>query len=125
MADDLRKQCPCGGGAVPPENVNCMYRLLFEPFRIYPPPSQGGEQLGGSGMVRLSARMSVAGTFATALLVAACASGGGSVAPTGVEKPDLTIAAVPAFDSVGVYVAQERGLFAAQGLHVTTVPVTS
>jgi NitT/TauT family transport system substrate-binding protein len=76
-------------------------------------------------MVRPSARMSVAGALATALLVAACASGGGSVAPAGIEKPDLTIAAVPAFDSVGVYVAQQRGLFAAEGLHVTTVPVTS
>jgi NitT/TauT family transport system substrate-binding protein len=76
-------------------------------------------------MVRSSARMSVVGTLAATLLVAACASGGGSVASAGVEKPDLTIAAVPAFDSVGVYIAQQRGLFAAEGLHVKILPVVS
>jgi NitT/TauT family transport system substrate-binding protein len=44
---------------------------------------------------------------------------------TGVEKPDLTVAAVPALDSAGLYIAQQRGLFAAEGLHVTIVPATS
>jgi len=42
-----------------------------------------------------------------------------------VEKPDLTIAAVPALDSAGVYIAQQRGLFAAEGLHVKIVPAIS
>ena len=44
---------------------------------------------------------------------------GGSTAPPGVEKPDLTVATVPTLDNAGLYVAQQRGLFAAEGLHVT------
>jgi NitT/TauT family transport system substrate-binding protein len=59
----------------------------------------------------------------TALLSAGCGAGAGS--PTGVEKPDLTVAAVPSLDSAGLYIAKERGLFAAQGLHVTIVPAIS
>jgi NitT/TauT family transport system substrate-binding protein len=70
--------------------------------------------------------MSVMGALAAAaLLVAACSSGGGSAAPTGLEKTNLTVAAVPALDSAGLYIAQQRGLFAAEGLHVTIVPAIS
>ncbi len=43
----------------------------------------------------------------------------------GVEKPDLTVATVPALDNAGLYVAQQRGLFAAEGLHVTIESATS
>jgi NitT/TauT family transport system substrate-binding protein len=70
----------------------------------------------------------VAGALAAAaLLAAACsaAGGGGSAAPAGLEKTNLTVAAVPALDSAGLYIAQERGLFAAQGLHVTIESVDS
>jgi NitT/TauT family transport system substrate-binding protein len=65
--------------------------------------------------------MSVLGALGTvALLAAACSSGsGGSSAPAGLEKTDLTVATVPTLDNAGLYVAQQRGLFAAQGLHVT------
>jgi NitT/TauT family transport system substrate-binding protein len=73
-------------------------------------------------VLRVSA---VVGAALVGLLAAGCAQGGGSVAAAAVEKPDLTIAAVPAVDSVGLYVAQQRGLFAAQGLHVKIVPATS
>jgi NitT/TauT family transport system substrate-binding protein len=63
------------------------------------------------------------------LLAAGCGSGNGNgngnSASSGVEKPDLTVAAVPALDSAGVYIAELRGLFAAQGLHVTVVPAIS
>jgi NitT/TauT family transport system substrate-binding protein len=77
-------------------------------------------------MLRLLARRPVLGALAAAvLLAAACSSGGGSATPPGVEKPDLTVAAVPALDSAGLYIAQQRGLFAAQGLHVTIVPAIS
>ncbi len=77
-------------------------------------------------MLRLLGRRPVLGALAaTALLAAACSSGGGSAAPAGVEKPDLTVAAVPALDSAGLYIAQQRGLFAAEGLHVTIVPAIS
>jgi NitT/TauT family transport system substrate-binding protein len=77
-------------------------------------------------MLRPFARMFVVGTLAAAAtLGAACSYVGGSAAPTGVEKPDLTVAAVPSLDSAGLYIAQQRGLFAAEGLHVTIVPAIS
>jgi NitT/TauT family transport system substrate-binding protein len=77
-------------------------------------------------MRRPFAQMPVAGMLAvSALLAAACSIGGGSAASTGMEKPDLTVAAVPSLDSAGLYVAQQRGLFAAEGLHVTIVPAVS
>jgi NitT/TauT family transport system substrate-binding protein len=75
-------------------------------------------------VIRPFARMFAAGALAVAaLLAAACSSGPG--APAGVEKPDLTVAAVPSLDSAGLYIAQQRGLFAAEGLHVTIVPAIS
>jgi NitT/TauT family transport system substrate-binding protein len=62
----------------------------------------------------------------TALLAAGCASSGGATATApGVELHDLTIAAVPAADSAGLYIAAQRGLFAAEGLHVKIVPAIS
>lgn len=63
--------------------------------------------------------------LAGTLLAAGCAVGQGSTTPPRVEKPDVTVAAVPAVDSVGLYIAQQRGLFAANGLHVKIVPATS
>jgi NitT/TauT family transport system substrate-binding protein len=77
-------------------------------------------------MLRPFTRMFVVGTLAAAAtLSAACSYIGGSVATAGVEKPDLTVAAVPSLDSAGLYIAQQRGLFAAEGLHVTIVPAIS
>jgi NitT/TauT family transport system substrate-binding protein len=65
-------------------------------------------------------------------LAAGCASGGSNsttnastTAVTGVEKPNLTVAVVPAVDSAGFFVALYDGLFKAQGLHVTFVPAVS
>ena len=60
-----------------------------------------------------------------ALLAAGCASADGSAAPAGLEKTSLVVAAVPAADSAGVYIAQQDGLFAAEGLHVTIEPAIS
>jgi NitT/TauT family transport system substrate-binding protein len=62
---------------------------------------------------------------AAALLIAGCVSDGKPARPGAVEKPDLTVAAVPSLDSAGLYIAEQRGLFAAQGLHVKIVPVRS
>jgi len=62
---------------------------------------------------------------AASLLIAGCAGGARLAAPPRVEKPDLTVAAVPAVDAAALYIAQQRGLFAAQGLHVKIVPVIS
>lgn len=79
-------------------------------------------------MSRLFRRRPFAGLAALVglgLLAAGCSGGGGSAAPTGLEKTNLTVAAVPAMDSAGLYIAQERGLFAAEGLRVTILPTTS
>ena len=41
------------------------------------------------------------------------------------EEPDITVAAIPAVDLVGLYIAQNEGLFAEQGLHVTIEKIAS
>lgn len=69
-----------------------------------------------------------AAALAVGLLAAGCSSGsatGGSSSAGPVEKHDLTVAAVPAGDSAGLYIAEQRGLFAAQGLNVKIVPAIS
>ena len=81
---------------------------------------------GGFVMVRRFSRLPITGVIAVAaVLAAACASGGGSSTPAGVEKPDLTVATIPTLDNAGLYVAEQRGLFAAEGLHVTLKSATS
>ncbi len=62
---------------------------------------------------------------AAALLAAGCSGSGGSGAVGGLEKTNLVVAAVPAMDSAGLYIAKERGYFAQEGLHVTIVPAVS
>ena len=62
------------------------------------------------------------------LTVTACANGGGGPAEAqapGVEKPNLTVAVVPAVDSAGFFIALHDGLFAKQGLNVHFVPAIS
>ena len=79
-------------------------------------------------MSRLFRRRPLSGLAALiglGLLAAGCSGGGGGAAPGGLEKTNLIVAAVPALDSAGLYIAQERGLFAAEGLHVTILPATS
>jgi NitT/TauT family transport system substrate-binding protein len=62
----------------------------------------------------------------TAALATACSSAEGSpTSSSGVELHNLTIAAVPAADSAGVYIAAQDGLFAAEGLNVTIKPAIS
>lgn len=58
-------------------------------------------------------------TVMASLLIAGCTAGGHtSASPGQLEKRDLVVAAVPALDSAALYIAQQRGLFAQQGLHV-------
>jgi NitT/TauT family transport system substrate-binding protein len=59
-----------------------------------------------------------------ALLATGCASADGSAA-AGLEKTNLVVYAVPAADSAGVYIAEQDGLFAAEGLHVKIFPAIS
>jgi NitT/TauT family transport system substrate-binding protein len=60
-------------------------------------------------------------------LVAAC--GGASPSATSgsgaLEKTNLVVGAVPAETSTAVYIAQERGIFAAHGLHVKIETIVS
>ncbi len=65
-------------------------------------------------------RVMVAG-FA-ALACAGCAAQQASTAS--VEKPRLQVGAIESVTAAGLYVAQQEGFFAAEGLHVTIVPTT-
>jgi NitT/TauT family transport system substrate-binding protein len=60
-----------------------------------------------------------------ALMLVGCSSDGPAAAPPRVEKPDLTVAVVPALDSAGFFIALYDGLFTAQGLNVHFVPAVS
>lgn len=62
---------------------------------------------------------------AVTLLAAGCSAGGSAAGTPGVEKPDLTVAVVPAVDSAGFFVALDEGMFKAQGLNVTFKPAVS
>jgi NitT/TauT family transport system substrate-binding protein len=66
----------------------------------------------------------IASAVAVTMLAAGCSGGSGGGAPHGKpEKTNIVVNAFPAIDSAGLYIAQDEGLFAAQGLHVKIVPV--
>ncbi len=66
-----------------------------------------------------------AAAVAAAALAAGCSGANGSATSSGPELHNLTIAAVPAADSAGLYIAVQRGLLAAEGIHVTITPAIS
>jgi len=64
----------------------------------------------------------------TILTLAGCTAPSGvnlAAAPSGLEQPDITVAAIPSVDLAGLYVAQDQGLFAKAGLHVTIKKIAS
>jgi len=61
----------------------------------------------------------LAGAGLLAALAAGCTSVSSSSAPSSLEKTNLTVGAVPVADEVRLYIAKDRGLFAAEGLNVT------
>jgi NitT/TauT family transport system substrate-binding protein len=73
-----------------------------------------------TGRVRGTALL---GTALALVLAAGCSDGGPHA--SAVEKPDLTVAVVPAVDSAGFFVALHEGLFTGQGLQVKFVPAVS
>jgi len=95
--------------------------------------------LPGMSWKTASAMLAAAGLLsaATACSSPAAANGGGSSSTStgaagtasggtaAVEKPDITIGVVPAVANAGLYIADMRGIFAAQGLHVKMVTITS
>jgi NitT/TauT family transport system substrate-binding protein len=67
-----------------------------------------------------------AAPLAAAIIVLAAGCTSGNVAASsGPEKPDVTVAALPAADLAGLYIAQDDGYFAEQGLHVKIVKIAS
>jgi NitT/TauT family transport system substrate-binding protein len=59
-------------------------------------------------------------------LAGGCSGGtGGSGPPVALEKTTIVVGAVPAIDTAGLYIAQQRGYFAAQGLRVKIEPIVS
>lgn len=56
-----------------------------------------------------------------------CSSGssGTSSGKSGLEQPDITVAAIRSVTATGMYIAEQRGYFTAAGLHVTVDPITS
>jgi NitT/TauT family transport system substrate-binding protein len=61
-------------------------------------------------------------------LVTGCGTAGdpaSSAAQPGPELTDITVAALPAADLAGLYIALDEGLFTKQGLHVTIEPIPS
>ena len=59
------------------------------------------------------------------VLASGCASPTSGSASAKPEEPDITVAAIPAVDLAGLYIAQDQGLFAQQGLHVRIEKVPS
>lgn len=85
--------------------------------------------VGGDGHVRAELRNRVtaaviSGVIALAL-VSGCATKTASGASIPLRKTDLVVGAVPAQAAAALYVAQERGIFAAHGLQVTIKPIVS
>jgi NitT/TauT family transport system substrate-binding protein len=56
---------------------------------------------------------------ASLVTLAGCSASSGGASGGGLEKTDIVIDAFPAIDSAGLFIAQQRGLFKAQGLNVT------
>jgi NitT/TauT family transport system substrate-binding protein len=64
-------------------------------------------------------------SVALLLSAAACGSSSSSTASGKPEKADITIGATPVESVVALYLAKNRGIFAAHGLHVTILTVAS
>ncbi len=66
---------------------------------------------------------------ATIMVLAGCTTAPSGAtfasASSGVEEADITVAAIPSVDLAGLYVAQDEGLFANAGLHVTITKIPS
>jgi len=68
--------------------------------------------------------LAVASTVAIALLSGGCARSDGAASPP-VELHNVTVGAVPVADAAALYIAEQRGLFQAQGLNVKIKTIVS
>src|ERR1700753_3324222 len=73
---------------------------------------------------RFRALSAVAVAVAAVTAAAGCSSSGSSAAAKP-ELTDVTVASIPAVDLAGLYIAQDQGLVAQQGLHVTIKTISS
>jgi len=84
-------------------------------------------QMLGGKMSTWNFRVAPLVAATTILILAGCTAPGATLAaaPSGLEQPDVTVAAIPSVDLAGLYVAQDQGLFANAGLHVTIKKIAS
>jgi NitT/TauT family transport system substrate-binding protein len=68
--------------------------------------------------------LAVASTVTIALLSGGCARSDGAASPP-VELHNVTVGAVPVADAAALYIAEQRGLFQAQGLNVKIETIVS
>ena len=59
------------------------------------------------------------------MLSAGCGGPSASPKPSGLEKTTLTVGSVPVADEAGLYIAEDEGLFKAEGLNVTIDSIVS
>jgi NitT/TauT family transport system substrate-binding protein len=77
-------------------------------------------------MTRVRGAAALLAAAMTLVFAAGCSSSGNSTPSVGnIEKPDLTVAVVPALDSAGFFIALYEHLFTQEGLNVTFVPAIS
>jgi len=72
--------------------------------------------------------IAIAATATVTILIAGCTSGSSSAALSAADRAgetNISVAALPAADLAGLYIAQDDGLFAKQGLHVTIEKIAS
>ena len=65
---------------------------------------------------------------AVIMMLAGCAAAQGDAGLAALTKPgdrNVMVAAIPSADLAGLYIAQDEGLFARQGLHVTIKTIAS
>ncbi|HEX6518465.1 MAG TPA: ABC transporter substrate-binding protein [Streptosporangiaceae bacterium] len=81
----------------------------------------------GRGMLVLltAAVLSLSAAACSSSSASSGASATSSAPGTGLTEKNVVVAAVPATGATGLYIAEQRGLFAAAGLHVTIEPSIS
>jgi NitT/TauT family transport system substrate-binding protein len=77
----------------------------------------------GTTTSTITRRTAIAAGLGTLALAGCGTSGSPGAGP--VEKPDLTVAVVPAITNLGLFLAQTSGFFAAEGLRVKIVNIVS
>lgn len=72
-------------------------------------------------------RFLIQAAAAGAVLATVIGCGSQAASPAGAtpKQRDITVAAIKSVTAAGLYIAQQRGYFAAEGLHVTIKPITS